>query len=109
MADRVQEILILADSLPGRSLPLTCLNSIEVFSNSDKQLVRTLLDRSRNDKVEVVLSNAEKRVSDYTAGQSCNPGLKYLKSHQELFAAVQSENEVLKQELMERLSGDCFD
>lgn len=109
IADKVQEILILANKLPERLLPLECLDSIEVFSNSDKQLVHSVLERSTFSAAQVVLSDAEKRVSCYTAGQSREPGISYLRSHQDLFSAIQQGDQIRRLNLIERLSADCFD
>ncbi len=109
IADKVQEILILANNLPERLLPLKCLDSIEVFSKSDQQLVQSVLERSTFSDTQVVLSDAEQRVICYTAGQSCEPGISYLRSHQDLFSAIRQGDQIRRTNLIEQLSSDCFD
>lgn len=108
IADKVREILILTDNLSERLLSLKCLDSIKVFSKSDKQLVQSMLERSTFGDIQVVLSNADKRVSCYTAGQACEPGISYLRLHQELFSVIQNRDQIRRLDLIKRLSFDCF-
>lgn len=105
----VQEILILAEDLPGRTLPLTALASIETFSESDQSLVRSVVRRTNHKAIPIEMSNAKQRVVNYTAGQSFSPGAEYLRLHKELFAALESGNALLSRRLVERLSNECFD
>lgn len=109
MSDGVQEILILAESIPDRMLPLAALDSIEVFSKADQQLVQSFLDRTALSGIQVALSIAQQRVSDYTAGQLSTPGSEYLRMHKELFAAIEKRNDVLRRTLVKQLACECFD
>jgi hypothetical protein len=109
MSDRVQEILILADSIPGRMLPLSTLESIEVFSQADQQLVEEYLGHAPFSGIQVALSDAQQRVNDYTAGQLSGPGAEYLRMHKQLFAAIKVRDEALRKTLLDRLASQCFD
>ena len=101
---RVQELLIPADYLESRRLPISTLRSVTCFSPADGELVESHLYWSGH-----TITVAVEEQSKYVEGQSQSPGAEFLKWTKELYAALQSGQEKRQKELLGTLAVSCFD
>jgi hypothetical protein len=100
----VEEVMIRADSLPGRTLAITHAACVECFSSEDQLIVTEHLRRTG---VQLTVVLTEK--SGYIAAQSQPPGSEFLQLTDDFYNAVWSGDKQRQAELMAELARRCFD
>jgi hypothetical protein len=101
---KFQELLIPADSLDGRTLPLSAVRGIRCFSSADKRLVQSHLQHTGH-KIDVHLDEEPR----YVEGQSQAPGDGFFSLTQELYQATWSGEHAKVKSLLDSLACTCFD
>jgi hypothetical protein len=103
-SDSVQEVMIHADNLSNRLLPLNTATCVECFSPADREIVAKYLGAS---SITLTALLSEKR--KYVDAQSQPPADNFLKLTREFYEAIRSKDECRQQSLMEQLANLCFD
>jgi len=103
-SSKVQELLIPADCLEGRMLPLSSLRGVKCFSPADVELLQTHL-RSDGHNIPVEVEPQPQ----YVEGQSQSPGAEFLEWTKELYEAKQMGQEEKETLLLGKLLLTCFD
>ncbi len=101
---KVEELLIPADRLERRILPLSTVRAIKCFSSADRDLVQSHLAWSGH-KIEVELDE----ISRYVEGQSQPPGSVFLDLTKQLYEAIRDGKADNVKQHLDMLASTCFD
>ena len=103
-ASKVEELLLPADCLAGRTLPLSAVRAIGCFSPADRELVQRHLEWSGL-TIKVVLEEEPR----YVQGQSQSRGAEFLALTGRLYKAMWHGQEDEARGLLDVLLQRCFD
>ena len=101
---KAEELLIPAECLEGRILPLSAVRAIRCFSLADKDLVQHHFEWS-GCKIEIELEDEPR----YVEGQSQSPGSEFLDLTNRLYQAIWHGAEDQARPLLDALAQKCFD
>jgi hypothetical protein len=101
---KAEELLLPADCLEGRTLPLSAVRTVKCFSLADKELVQHHIEWSGH-KIEVELEDQPR----YVEGQSQSPGSDFLDLTNRLYHAIWHGEEAQARPLLDALAQRCFD
>lgn len=100
----VQEVVIPAGNLPGRLLPLHALQRVECFSPADQAILVEFFEEAQVN-FEVKLTHKQK----YVDAQSQPRSGRFLEMTKEYYTAFSKKNVEQCEQILRRLSDECFD